>query len=215
MAGEDAALLRQRLHALLESSQGQLDQPADGRLLMTPQEQDAAHPAAVLVAVVNLPEGPAILLTRRTEHLQHHAGQISFAGGRTDPADRDPVHTALREAQEEIGLDLADVRILGQLPEFFIPTGYRVTPVLAWLDLPPRLRADPDEVAEIFYLPTRLALDPAAWQLEQLERKGGVRSIWVMTFEGRRIWGATAGILMWLAQTLHQTLPRTLPRTLD
>ena len=169
---------------------------------MTPEEQDAAHPAAVLGAVVDHDGSPAILLTRRTEHLQHHAGQISFAGGRTDPADRDMVHTALREAAEEIALDAAQVEVLGMLPEFFIPTGYRVTPVLAWLPRLPRLRADPDEVAEIFYLPAALALDPAAWQIEQVDRQGRVRSVWVMNFEGRRIWGATAGILMWLAQAL-------------
>ena len=180
-----------------------LPHPADGRLLMTPEEQDGARSAAVLVALVDRAEGPAVLLTRRTEHLQHHAGQISFAGGSTDPSDRDAEHTALREAEEEIGLQSSQLRVLGRLPEFFIPTGYRVTPVVAWLDREPELRADPREVAEIFYVPARLALDPAAWRIEEIERNGQRRPVWVMEFEGRRIWGATAGILVWFAEFLR------------
>jgi 8-oxo-dGTP pyrophosphatase MutT (NUDIX family) len=187
----------------LEALAGPLPTPADGRLLMTPEEQEAACPAAVLLALVQVLEGPAILLTRRTDHLQVHAGQISFAGGRTAMEDRDPVHTALREAGEEIGLDARVVRVLGQLPEFFLPSGYRVTPVVAWLDSEPELRADPGEVAEIFYLPARLGLDPGAWQIEEIERFGHRRQVWVMDYQGRRIWGATAGILVWLATLLH------------
>jgi 8-oxo-dGTP pyrophosphatase MutT (NUDIX family) len=194
-------------HALVRVLSGLLAQrhpePVDARLLMDPAELAAARPAAVLLALVDSASGPAILLTRRTEHLQHHAGQVSFAGGRADPGDRDLVHTALREAEEEIGLPPELARVLGQLPEFFIPTGYRVTPVLAWLDSEPLLRADPEEVAEIFYLPARLGLDPAAWSVEEIERGGRRRPMWVMEFEGRRIWGATAAILVWLAQRLQ------------
>ncbi len=191
--------LRQVLAGLAWPS---LPEPADGRALMTPEEQDAARAAAVLIAIVAGPDEAAVLLTRRTDHLQHHAGQVSFPGGGTDSEDADEVATALREAREEIGLDPATVEVLGVLPAFYIPTGFRVTPVLGWLPQLPRLRADPDEVAEIFLLPVRLALDPAAWRRERIERAGVVRTVWVMDFEGRRIWGATAGILLWLAQAL-------------
>lgn len=171
---------------------------------MSAQEQALARPAAVLVVLVaDAVEGVRILLTRRTEHLPNHAGQISFAGGRVDAADRDAVATALREADEEIGLAPHVVRVIGLLPEFLVPTGFRVTPVLAWLDQTPQLCADPDEVAEIFYLPAALGLDPEAWSIEELERGGQRRRLWVMEYEGRRIWGATAAILVWLAGVLR------------
>ena len=172
-------------------------------MLMTPEEQEAALPAAVLLLLVRRASGPAILLTRRTDHLASHAGQISFAGGRANDEDRGAIDTALREAEEEIGLAPAQVTVLGQLPEFFIPTGYRVTPVVGWVDVELELQADPHEVAEIFYLPAALALDARAWRIEEIERGGRLHPVWVMDFEGRRIWGATAGILVWLAQWLE------------
>lgn len=196
----DPGALGRRLATLLS---GPLPPPLDARVLMSAAEMQAARPAAVLVAVAARAEGPGILLTRRNEQLPHHGGQISFAGGRVDPADPDRVATALREASEEIGLDAHAVQVLGTLPEFFVPSGFRVTPVLAWLDREPALRADPAEVAEIFYLPAAQALDPDSWQVEEIERQGRRRTLWVMHFEGRRIWGATAAILVWLGNALR------------
>lgn len=189
---------------LAAALRGTLPPPMDARVLMSAQEQQAARPAAVLVALVaDVPAGVGILLTRRTEHLPKHGGQISFAGGGVDASDADAVATALREAEEEIGLQPGAARVLGVLPQFLVPTGFRVTPVLAWVDRPPVLRADPAEVAEIFYLPAALGLDPAAWHTEEIERSGRRRTLWAMDFEGRHIWGATAAILVWLGSYLR------------
>lgn len=187
---------------------GHLHPPAvDGRLLMTEAECAAARPAAVLVALVDRGASAEVLLTRRTDHLRAHAGQISFAGGGCDPGDVDRVATALREAQEELGLPASAVEVLGVLPEYYIPTGFRVTPVLAWLPHLPPLQPDPREVAEVFGLPVQLALDPDAWQTEWVERLGRRRPVRVLHYGGHRIWGATAGILVWLGEALRQLPP--------
>lgn len=192
--------LPERLAAALS---GVLPPAQDAAPLMSPEERQAARPAAVLVALVASPAGLQILLTRRTEHLPNHAGQISFAGGRVDASDRDTVATALREAEEEIGLDARAARVLGVLPEFLVPSGFRITPVLAWLEREPRLQADPSEVAEIFYLPAAIGLDPEAWYQKEVERAGRRRAVWAMDYQERHIWGATAAILVWLGSRLR------------
>ena len=110
-------------------------------------------PAAVLIPLVNRPQGMTLLLTLRTAHLNDHAGQISFPGGRVDPEDRDPIATALRETEEEIGLSRKHIEIIGTLPDYLTGTGFRVTPVVALVEPPFELAAAVFEVAEIFEVP--------------------------------------------------------------
>jgi 8-oxo-dGTP pyrophosphatase MutT (NUDIX family) len=160
-------------------------------------------PAAVLVPVVMGAE-PSVLLTKRTSHLTKHAGQISFPGGRIDPGDSGPEAAALREAQEEIGLDAGSVEVLGRLTDHVTGTGYRITPVLAVV--PPGLnyRLSPEEVEAIFELPMRVVLDPDAPRRQRQHVRGVWREYWVWPHPQHFIWGATAAILVQLAQRLRE-----------
>lgn len=151
--------------------------------------------AAVLVPVVNQPGGPTLLFTQRTSHLHDHAGQISFPGGRVDDGDADRVATALREAEEETGIDRSRVQVIGRLPDFDIQTGFRVTPVVGWVEPPFELSPDPFEVAEIFEVPLEFFLDPENHRRHRDELNGRVRHYYSMAYGERNIWGATAGIL--------------------
>jgi 8-oxo-dGTP pyrophosphatase MutT (NUDIX family) len=161
-------------------------------------------PAAVLVPVV-LGQRPSILLTKRTSHLAKHAGQISFPGGRIDPEDSGPEAAALREAQEEIGLDPASVEVLGRLTDHVTGTGYRITPVLAML--PPALtyQLSPHEVDAIFELPMQVVMDPDAPRRQRQHVRGVWREYWVWPHPEHFIWGATAAILVQLAGKLRAT----------
>ncbi|WP_291847963.1 CoA pyrophosphatase, partial [Accumulibacter sp.] len=121
-------------------------------------------PAAVLFPIVRRDGEPTVLLTQRTAHLKDHPGQISFPGGRREPTDPSPVHTALREAAEEIGLAATHIEIAGYLPEYLTSTGFRVTPVVAMVTPPFQLELDTFEVAEAFEVPLAFLLDPANHQ---------------------------------------------------
>lgn len=176
----------------------------DGRLMMTDEACRAAVPAAVLVVLVNRVEGLHVLLTKRTLHLNDHAGQISFPGGRIEPSDTDPIHTALRECEEEVGLLPQQVRVLGSLREYFIPTGYRVIPVVGWVDPPLTLKPDEFEVAEIFEAPLEHFFDPARHVIKEDMKAGQKRRYYSIPYQGWHIWGATAGILVELYQVLNQ-----------
>jgi 8-oxo-dGTP pyrophosphatase MutT (NUDIX family) len=162
-------------------------------------------PAAVLVPVV-LHEMPTILLTKRTSHLKKHAGQVSFPGGRIDPDDLTPEAAALREAWEEIGLPPASVDVLGRLDDQVTGTGFRITPVLAVL--PPALTYEisPQEVEAIFELPLSVVLDPAAPRRQTHEVGGQWREYWVWPHPDHFIWGATAAILVQLAERLRKDM---------
>jgi 8-oxo-dGTP pyrophosphatase MutT (NUDIX family) len=167
--------------------------------------QKSPTPAAVLVPVV-MSEAPAILLTKRTSHLSAHAGQVSFPGGRIDPEDAGPEAAALREAWEEIGLDAAAVQVLGRMSDHITGTGYRITPVLGLL--PPGLtyQASAHEVEAVFELPMSVVLDPGAPR-RQRQHVGGVwREYWVWPHPDHYIWGATAAILVRLAERLRERL---------
>ena len=157
----------------------------------------APVPAAVLVPLVNRPQGMTLLLTLRTAHLTDHAGQISFPGGRVDPEDRDPIATALRETEEEIGLSRQHIEIIGTLPDYLTGTGFRVTPVVALIQPPFDLAADTFEVAEIFEVPLAFLMDGANHQRRSAEfsNRPGRRSFYAMPFENYFIWGATASML--------------------
>ena len=159
-------------------------------------------PASVLFPIVLRQSGPSVLLTQRTAHLKDHPGQISFPGGRVEPADASPAATALREAQEEIGLASRHVEIIGYLPEYRTGTGFRVTPVVAVVKPPFDLRPEPGEVAEIFEVPFSFLMDAANHQQHSLHYRGKLRHYFAMPYGEYFIWGATAGIIVTLARAL-------------
>ncbi len=154
--------------------------------------------AAVLVPIV-LHERPTVLLTERTTHLSTHSGQVAFPGGRTDPGDRDAIATALREAQEEVGLAPAAVEVLGPLPPYVTGSSFIVTPVVALVRPGVALQPNPHEVADMFEVPLDFLLDPAHHQRHLLQWQGQQREWFAMPYQDgehlRFIWGATAGML--------------------
>jgi 8-oxo-dGTP pyrophosphatase MutT (NUDIX family) len=154
------------------------------------------------VPIVNRSGDPSLLFTQRTAHLHDHAGQISFPGGRVDEGDPDRAATALREAEEELGLPRSRIEILGRLPDYDIMTGFRVTPVVGWIEPPVDLRPDRFEVADVFEVPLRFFLDPVNHQRHSREVNGVTRHYYAMPFGQRYIWGATAGMLFTLYQLL-------------
>jgi len=160
-------------------------------------------PAAVLVGVVDRPREPAVLLTQRTEHLRDHAGQISFPGGRIEPGDESAAAAALREAEEEIGLDAARVEVLGELAPYDTVTGFRIHPVVGWVEPPFALRLDRFEVAEAFEVPLHFVVDPVNHRRHSYRRGTLTRGYYVLPYQGRFIWGATAGILVNLSSLLR------------
>jgi 8-oxo-dGTP pyrophosphatase MutT (NUDIX family) len=151
--------------------------------------------AAVLIPLVLQEEGLSVLLTQRTDHLRDHAGQISFPGGRMDPGDIDPNHTALRESAEEIGLDQSRVEIIGHLPQYLTVSGYSVTPVVGLVQAQAEYPLDEFEVADVFEVPLRFLMDPANHQVRVWQSEQGGRRFYAMPYENRFIWGATAGML--------------------
>ena len=158
--------------------------------------------AAVLIPLVDRPEGLQILLTRRTEHLAHHAGQISFPGGRFELHDADDVACALRETEEEIGLTRQYIEIAGQLDLYITGTGFRITPVVGLVQIGFNLSLDQNEVAEAFEVPLNYFLDPANHQRHSGEFKGHMRHWYAMSYGDYYIWGATAGMLINLYRRL-------------
>jgi 8-oxo-dGTP pyrophosphatase MutT (NUDIX family) len=158
--------------------------------------------AAVLVPLVEHAGELTVLLTQRTQNLADHAGQIAFPGGRIEAADIDPVHAALRETQEEIGLPQHYVSVVGRLDTYITGTGYEITPVVGLVETPYPVHVDPGEVADVFEVPLSFILDPAHHERHSREFKGRIRSFFVLPYPGRYIWGATAGMLVNLAEIL-------------
>ena len=154
--------------------------------------------AAVLIGIVQRAQ-PMVLLTERTRHLSAHSGQVAFPGGKRDPEDADASATALREAQEEVGLDPALVEVLGSLPPYVTTTGFVVTPVVGLVPPEARYQPNPYEVADLFEVPLAFLLNPAHHQRHALERPEGRREWLSMPYQDgpvqRYIWGATAGML--------------------
>lgn len=163
-------------------------------------------PAAVLVPLVVREDQPSVLLTKRTEHLHHHPGQISFPGGRVEAGDASAVDTALRETEEEIGLHRRHVELLGALPDYLTGTGFRVTPVVGLVHPPFELKLDAFEVAEAFEVPLAHFLDPANHEEHSIVHEGRVRRFHAMPYHGYFIWGATAGIIMSMYRLLHMQM---------
>ena len=145
-------------------------------------------PAAILMPIVVREQGPTLLFTQRTAHLTDHGGQVSFPGGRVEATDISAIETALRETEEEVGLDRRHVEVIGILPDYLTGTGFRVTPVV---------KADPFEVAEIFEVPLSFLMDGMNHQRRSAEFPNGIgrRTFYTMPYDRFFIWGATAGML--------------------
>jgi len=158
--------------------------------------------AAVLVPIVERKGGLTVILTRRTDDLTDHAGQISFPGGRVEPRDEGPEDAALRETEEEIGLGRAHVSILGRLDTYVTGTGYSIVPVVGLIRPPFSLSPNAAEVAEAFEVPLPFLLDPANHQYHERVIRGRDRHFYAMPYGDYYIWGATAGMLMNLYERL-------------
>lgn len=172
-----------------------------------PPQRPPLRAAAVLIPIVDRPEGPSFLLTRRSDSLVRHTGQIAFPGGRLDPGEG-VVEAALREADEEVGLKAGFVEPLGLSDRYETVTGFVVTPVVGWVRAGFDLRADPAEVAEVFEVPWAFLMDPANHRRDSYDRDGARRWFWAMPWPEaggaeRYIWGATAGMLRALYLRLY------------
>jgi 8-oxo-dGTP pyrophosphatase MutT (NUDIX family) len=191
--------LADRLREALERGQGRAPVLLEGDVLET--EGDLT-PAAVLVPIVDRPQ-PGVILTVRPKTMRRHPGQISFPGGRIDPEDDGPVAAALREAEEEIALPPGLVEVVGIADRYRTITGFEVTPVLAVVppDLP--LAPCPGEVADMFEAPLHWLLDPRRQAVRTVEWQGRERCYFEIEWEGRRIWGATAAIIVNLSRRLE------------
>lgn len=158
--------------------------------------------AAVLVPLVNRPEGLQLLLTQRSSDLPHHPGQISFPGGRVEADDASHAAAALRETEEEVGLLGDKVSILGELGTYETRSGFRVTPIVGWIDPPFEVRPDPVEVADIFEVPLAHIFDRSNHLRHYRMYEQARRDFWVIPYGERYIWGATAAMLVMFRETL-------------
>ena len=171
---------------------------------LLPDPQAALRPASVLIALVERSGQQQVILTRRTEALRHHAGQISFPGGRIEASDIDPVAAALREAHEEVGLLPAHATPLGYLDPFATITGFHVYPVVARVHPDFVARRDPSEVDEVFEAPLSFLLEPGNARRFEVDYRGRKRSLVEFLYRDYRIWGATAAMLVNLRERLEQ-----------
>ncbi|MDQ0394701.1 CoA pyrophosphatase [Labrys monachus] len=184
----------------------QVPQHGDHRLspgLLQERSGAPAKPAAVLIAIVDRAEGPTVLFTQRSSALRNHSGQISFPGGRIDPADTGPLDAALREAEEEIGLARHLVQPIGYLDLYLSNSGYRIAPVVALADASMKLHLNPAEVSGIFECPLSFLMDQANHVAESREWRGAMRRYYAMPWQGYYIWGVTAGIVRVLYETVY------------
>jgi 8-oxo-dGTP pyrophosphatase MutT (NUDIX family) len=161
------------------------------------------HHAGVLVPVIFRAEEPELLLTRRTEEVESHKGQVAFPGGMVEEGDRDIMHTALREANEELGIDAGVVDALGLLDDHATPTGFIITPVLGLIRGMPPLHPNPEEVAETFLLPLHFFTSPGNVRCEQREFLGVTHDVWFYDGGPHIIWGATAAIVRGLLRRMR------------
>jgi len=196
--------LAARLREALERGHGRSPILIAGDVLDEEEGGGGITPAAVLVAVVDRPE-PTVILTLRPETMRKHPGQVSFPGGRIDPGDDGPVAAALREAEEEIGLPPGAVEVIGLADVYRTVTGFEVTPVVGIVppDLP--LVPHPGEVAALFEAPLHYLLDPAHQHERSAIWRGRERHYYEIDYQGRRIWGATAAMIVNLSRRLELT----------
>jgi len=170
------------------------------------KRDDLIH-AAVLVPIVYGGDEPALLLTQRTERVETHKGHIAFPGGMVDPDDRDRTHTALREAEEELGIPASAVEICGVLDDLATPTGFVITPVVGLLRERPQIQRNEEEVADAFYVPLSFFADPSHAEHEFRQVGGTQREIWTYRYNGRVIWGATAAVIRRMMAVLTKPAP--------
>jgi 8-oxo-dGTP pyrophosphatase MutT (NUDIX family) len=186
-------------HSVTDFARGDLDtDPAKWEQVGV----SATRPAAVLVGVVDHPE-PGVLLTMRTSDLPSHPGQIAFPGGKMDPHDATPLAAALRETQEEIGLDAALIEPIGYLDLYLTFTGFRILPVVARVSSTYALTVNAREVADAFEVPLAFVMDKANHKRASRDWKGVTRHYYEMPFGERYIWGVTAGILRNLYEKIY------------
>jgi 8-oxo-dGTP pyrophosphatase MutT (NUDIX family) len=198
----------QRLQQRLRPLAGDLlaDRPprSDYDLAAVPRPAQAMlKHAAVLAPLIRRPEGWTLLLTQRTADMPTHAGQIAFPGGRMQPEDENPVATALRETEEEVGLARSFVRPMGALDAYETVTGYHVTPIVAVVEQGFSLTLDPREVADVFETPLEFLMNPAHHERHERVWQGQTRAYYVMPWQNRFIWGATAGMIKALYDRLY------------
>ena len=160
--------------------------------------------AAVLVPLVEHADEPSILLTRRADHLEKHSGQVAFPGGKVEDSDDSPIAAALREAEEEIGLDPSHVEIAGVLDTYQTGTGFLILPVVGFVRPGFTLTPDENEVADVFEVPAHIALSEANWKTDSGEWKGRMWNFYSMDYQGYNIWGATAGMLMHMSRRIAE-----------
>lgn len=168
---------------------------------------DPPKPAGVLVPLIERARGEVqVILTQRSAELRQHAGQVSFPGGRHDAGDPDLVFTALREAEEEIGLPKTDVTVLGSLNNYRTGTGFHITPIVGHVPAHFKAVPEPGEVADVFEVPLEFLMDEANYELRSAVWKGKARDFYAMDYDNRFIWGATAGILVGMARVVQAHL---------
>ena len=158
------------------------------------KRKDGLRDAAVLIPLVERDEWQ-VLLTKRTEHLNHHAGQVSFPGGRADLVDTSPLHTALRETEEEVGIKPELIEVVGVIEPFLTVTAFNVVPIVGFVQPSFTLDIDEFEVAEAFEVPLSILADQSQYQRKGVLWQGEKRMYWELMYNGFRIWGATAAML--------------------
>ncbi len=185
-----------RARARLDPVSGQACLPEGGDLDHVEQRQLASiRPAAVLIPVIRRAHGPSVLLTERPHSMSSHAGQVAFPGGKVDAGDADDVAAALREAEEEVGIDPVSIELIGRCAPYVSGSAYRITPVLGLLSPDFVAVPEPREVDEVFEAPLSFLMDPANHATGEGVWKGRRREFYDIPYDGHRIWGVTAGII--------------------
>jgi 8-oxo-dGTP pyrophosphatase MutT (NUDIX family) len=202
----DDSYIRARLNGPVSSNNASSIRGDDDLNPGMPQLRDPLTPAAVLVPLVPRAIGFHVLLTKRTDHLHDHAGQISFPGGRVDAEDKNAIATALRETYEETGIHIRHIEIIGEMDQYITRTGFTVTPIIGLITPPFTTKPDPFEVADIFEVPLDFFMNRNNHQRHEKNILGTSRYFYAMPYKDHYIWGATAGMLVNLVDILEGDL---------